>query len=62
MTILQAICILHPETTREVLAEMPDDDTRIDAVAQACMFACDIMQKYMLEHEETPKGKKRYTM
>lgn len=62
MTILQAIRILHPETSREALSVIGDYTAQIDAVAEACYVACDVMQKYMLEHEQTPKGKKRYTM
>lgn len=68
MTIEQAIQILHPDTTTETLERISyyagshSEETVLKIVKEACVVACEIMQKYLLEHEETPKGKKRYTM
>ena len=51
MTLEQAIRILHPETTREALAEVEyyggfnGQHAQIQAVNDACLLACDVMGK-----------------
>lgn len=43
MSINEAIRILHPDTTRDALAEY---DKPMDAVEEACILACEVMKDY----------------
>ena len=55
MTIQEAIKILHPDTTRDALAEIEyyagfnGREARIKAVEEACLIACDCMSKALEE-------------
>ena len=65
MSIEQAIRILHPDTTREALAEIGyyagfrSEEAELEAVKEACIVACEIMQKYLLRHKENSEIKEK---
>lgn len=58
MSIEQAIRILHPDTTVAALAEIGyyagfrSKEAELEAVNEACIVACEVMEKYLLEHGE----------
>ena len=58
MSIEQAIRILHHDTTVAALAEIGyyagfrSKEAELEAVKEACIVACEVMEKYLLEHEE----------
>lgn len=58
MSVEQAIRILHPDTTVEALAEIGyyagfrSQKAELEAVNEACSVACEVIEKYLLEHKE----------
>lgn len=58
MTIKEAIRILDPRTTVAALAEIGyyagfrSQEAELEAVNEACSVACEVMEKYLLEHKE----------
>ena len=58
MSVEQAIRILHPDTTVEALAEIGyyagfrSKEAELEAVNEVCIVACEVMEKYLLEHKE----------
>ena len=54
MSVEQAIRILHPDTTVEALVEIGyyAGFRSQEAVDEACVLACEIMEKYLEEHGE----------
>lgn len=55
MTVEEAIQILHPDTTADIIFQMREDglsnEEILDRVNEACVLACEIMKKHLKEND-----------
>lgn len=55
MTVEEAIQILHPDTTADIISQMREDglsdEEILDKVNEACVLACEIMKKSIKEND-----------
>ena len=55
MTVEEAIQILHPDTTADIIFKMREDglsdEEILDKVNEACVLACEIMKKHLKEND-----------
>ena len=56
MTVEEAIQILHPDTTADMILQMREDglsnEEILDRVNEACVLACEIMKKSIKENDD----------
>lgn len=55
MTVEEAIQILHPDATADIISQMREDglsdEEILDKVNEACVLACEIMKKSIKEND-----------
>lgn len=61
MTAKEAIEILHPDTTLEALAEIGSKNAKVAAVDEACLVACEALEKQIPKKPTNLRGFGKYS-